>query len=127
LAETAESLITRLGLQPHPEGGFFRETWRDRPADGGRGVGTAILFLLRAGEASHWHRVDAVECWHWHAGLPLWLRLSRSIGKRRSWLLAMASTPRRPRSVAPKPSSRRMRAWIHSASASAICTARPWK
>ena len=76
MAETAASLITRLGLQPHPEGGFFRETWRDRPADGGRGVGTAILFLLRTGEASHWHRVDGVECWHWHAGLPLRLRLA---------------------------------------------------
>jgi predicted cupin superfamily sugar epimerase len=77
LAETAEGLITRLGLQPHPEGGFFRETWRDVPPDGGRGVGTSILFLLREGEASHWHRVDAVECWHWHAGAPMRLRLSK--------------------------------------------------
>lgn len=72
----AEAVIAALGLQPHPEGGHFRETWRDVPADGGRGAGTAILFLLRAGEASHWHRVDASEIWLWQAGAPLHLHLS---------------------------------------------------
>lgn len=70
------AVVAELGLQPHPEGGHFRETWRDTPADGGRGAATAILFLLQAGERSHWHRVDAAELWLWQAGAPLLLELS---------------------------------------------------
>jgi predicted cupin superfamily sugar epimerase len=70
------AVIAALDLRPHPEGGHFRETWRDAPADGGRGAGTAILFLLQAGERSHWHRVDAAEIWLWQAGAPLALQLS---------------------------------------------------
>lgn len=65
-----------LRLTPHPEGGRYREVWRDVPATGGRGAGTAILFLLAAGERSRWHRVDAAEGWHWHAGAPLALETS---------------------------------------------------
>lgn len=72
----AAAVIAALGLAPHPEGGHYREIWRDVPAAGGRGAGTAIYFLLAAGEASHWHRVDAAEAWHWYAGAPLRLRLS---------------------------------------------------
>jgi predicted cupin superfamily sugar epimerase len=72
----ADAVIGGLGLQPHPEGGHYRETWRDRPPGGGRGAGTAILFLLGQGERSHWHRVDATEIWHFHAGAPLALSLS---------------------------------------------------
>lgn len=72
----AASVIRALGLQPHPEGGHYRETWRDVPPDGGRGAGTAILFLLRAGERSAWHRVDAAELWLWQAGAPLALRMA---------------------------------------------------
>lgn len=68
-------VVAALGLTPHPEGGHYRETWRDRPADGGRGAGTAILFLLAEGEASHWHRVDAAELWIWQAGAPLLLEV----------------------------------------------------
>ena len=67
----AAEVARALALGPHPEGGHYRETWRDRPADGGRGAGTAILFLLAAGEVSHWHRVDADELWLWQAGAPL--------------------------------------------------------
>jgi predicted cupin superfamily sugar epimerase len=67
----AEAIIAALSLAPHPEGGHYRETWRDTPPDGTRGAGTAILFLLRAGERSHWHRVDATELWLWQAGAPL--------------------------------------------------------
>lgn len=70
----AASVIRALDLRLHPEGGHYRETWRDAPADGGRGAGTSILFLLRAGESSHWHRVDAAELWVWQAGAPLALR-----------------------------------------------------
>lgn len=71
-----DELIRRLGLQPHPEGGHFVETYRAPAAAGGRGATTAIYFLLRAGESSHWHRVDAVEIWHWYAGAPLELSIS---------------------------------------------------
>ncbi|MFG1345974.1 cupin domain-containing protein [Xanthobacter autotrophicus DSM 431] len=77
---TPEEIIALLGLMPHPEGGHFRETFRD--GDGtARGASTAIYFLLRAGERSHWHRVDAAEVWHWHAGAPL--RLSIAEGRER--------------------------------------------
>jgi predicted cupin superfamily sugar epimerase len=69
----AEGLIAALGLQPHPEGGWYRETWREGE---GRGHATAIYFLLEAGQRSHWHRVDAAELWLFHAGTPLALRLA---------------------------------------------------
>ena len=73
---TPERIIEILGMQPHPEGGHYVETYRHVPEDGGRGVKTGIHFLLRAGERSHWHRVDAVEMWHWHAGGTLELSIS---------------------------------------------------
>ena len=73
---TADEIIAALRMQPHPEGGYYVETWRHLPADGGRGAGTAIYYLLQAGERSHWHRVDAAEIWHWYAGAPLDLSLS---------------------------------------------------
>ena len=73
---TADEIITRLGLQPHPEGGHYRQTW---VADGpGRPSGTCIYFLLAAGERSHWHRVDATEIWLYHAGAPLVLSLAET-------------------------------------------------
>jgi len=71
----AAAVIEALALLPHPEGGHYRETWRDAPPDGTRGAGTAILFLLREGERSRWHRVDAAELWIWQAGAPLLLRV----------------------------------------------------
>ncbi len=74
--DSAGHLIEQLGLAAHPEGGWYRETWRGEPGADGRSGGTAILFLLRAGEASHWHRVDAAELWLWQAGDPLELRLA---------------------------------------------------
>jgi predicted cupin superfamily sugar epimerase len=81
---TAEAVIARLGLQPHPEGGWFAETFRDNP-DGGphgqRGHSTAIYFLLRQGERSAWHRVrDAAEVWHFYAGAPLCLEIADAGG-----------------------------------------------
>jgi uncharacterized protein len=63
-------IIETLGLQPHPEGGWYRQTWVG-PLREGRASGTAILFLLKEGERSHWHRVDADEIWIWNAGAPL--------------------------------------------------------
>lgn len=69
-------LIEHLGMQAHPEGGHYVETFRDAPSDGGRGAVTCIHFLLQAGEVSAWHRVDATEIWHFAAGDPLVLTLS---------------------------------------------------
>ena len=68
-------------LKPHPEGGHFRETFRDpRTVDDGRAASTAIYFLLARGERSHWHRVDAVEVWHYYAGAPLVLEMAEENG-----------------------------------------------
>lgn len=75
--QDADAIIARLGLTPHPEGGYYRETYRDTPDDGSRGVLTCIYYLLKAGEVSAWHRVnDAAELWLYHAGAPLVLTLS---------------------------------------------------
>ena len=74
---SAEEIIAKLDLQPHPEGGWYRQTWVG-PQVGGRASGTAILFLLKAGERSHWHRVDADEIWLWHAGAPLVLSMGEA-------------------------------------------------
>jgi uncharacterized protein len=73
---TAEDAIAHFALAPHPEGGWYRETWVAPAREGTRPSGTAILFLLKAGERSHWHRVDATEIWHFHAGAPLVLRMA---------------------------------------------------
>jgi uncharacterized protein len=92
---TAEDVIKQLGLKPHPEGGWFRETFRDEPGHKGRPHSTAILYLLKAGEVSRWHNVDAAELWHWHGGAPLLLevkdgerrheyRLGPALARRRS-------------------------------------------
>jgi predicted cupin superfamily sugar epimerase len=76
---TAADVIRLLGLKPHPEGGHFGETFRDgRLDEKGRAASTAICFLLARGERSHWHRVDAVEVWHWYAGASLALEISQA-------------------------------------------------
>jgi predicted cupin superfamily sugar epimerase len=72
---TAAEIIDKLKLAPHPEGGHFRETFRDSRLIDGRAASTAILFLLARGERSHWHRIDAVEVWHFYAGAPLKLEI----------------------------------------------------
>jgi predicted cupin superfamily sugar epimerase len=72
----ADQLIRRLGLQPHPEGGYFRETFRD--TNSGRAHSTAIYFLLKRGEASRWHRIDAAEIWHFYRGAPLELKIGKT-------------------------------------------------
>jgi predicted cupin superfamily sugar epimerase len=82
-APTAAEIIAQLDLKPHPEGGYFRETFRDPRLDAnGRSVSTAIYFLLARGERSHWHRIDAVEVWHFYAGSPLTLQVSDGEGRR---------------------------------------------
>jgi uncharacterized protein len=101
----ADDIIARLGLQPHPEGGHYRETFRDAAPDGGRAASTAIYFLLKRGERSHWHRVDAVEIWHYHAGAPL--RLDIADGDKRESIVLGPSlgTGERPQGIVP------MHAW----------------
>lgn len=86
---TAEEIIAALAMQPHPEGGWYTETFRDR--DGGpRGHSTAIYYLLKAGERSHWHRVkDAAEVWHFYAGEPLKLRLAKDGEAARAEILGL--------------------------------------
>jgi predicted cupin superfamily sugar epimerase len=103
MSMTAADIIRLLDLKPHPEGGHFRETFRDTNTDPtGRAASTAIYFLLARGERSHWHRVDAVETWHWHAGAPLRLAIHEN-GTRTTLLLGpdlMAGE--RPQGVVPK-------------------------
>jgi predicted cupin superfamily sugar epimerase len=85
--EPAHAIIDRLGLSPHPEGGWYAETWRHAADGGGRGAGTAIYYLLAAGQRSHWHRVDATEIWHHYAGDPLRLRVHAGDGPTRDIVL----------------------------------------
>ena len=72
----AKALIEELRLSPHPEGGWFRETWRAPAVEGARAAATVIYFLLESHQRSHWHKVDATEIWLWQAGDPLLLSLS---------------------------------------------------
>ncbi len=76
----ATAVIEHLGLSPHPEGGWYAETWRAPSEDGVRPSASAILYLLAAGEHSHWHRVDAAEIWQYSAGDPLELRIWAGAG-----------------------------------------------
>lgn len=72
----ADEVVRLLGLEAHPEGGWYRETWRHRGEGTGRAAGTAIYYLLRAGEQSRWHRLDVTEVWHFYVGAPLELSLA---------------------------------------------------
>jgi len=103
---TAMDLISALGLEPHPEGGWYRETYRDPPERGARGALTLIYFLLVAGRPSAWHRLDAVESWHHYAGAPLLLKIAAP-GRRPEEVLLGRDFARgeRPHAVVP------VRAW----------------
>ncbi|WP_169543471.1 cupin domain-containing protein [Sneathiella aquimaris] len=100
----AEDIIKTLGLTPHPEGGYYAETFRDLSGDdeGGRGASTAIYYLLRNGEKSHWHRVDAAEVWHFYAGAPLELSLADAGGTRTERLGPDLLSGERPQIIVPK-------------------------
>jgi predicted cupin superfamily sugar epimerase len=121
---TAEDIIRLLDLRPHPEGGHYRETFRD-PAIAGssRSASTAIYFLLKAGEFSRWHRVDAAEVWHWYAGAPLSLAIMEG-GSRTDFRLGTdLAAGERPQAVVPA------NAWQQAVSLGAWtlvgCTAAP--
>jgi uncharacterized protein len=101
-APDAAAIIRALGLLPHPEGGHYAETWRDPGEPGRRGAGTAIYYLLGAGEISAWHRVDATEIWHFHAGSPLVLEISETgRGLRTVILGADVASGERPQAIVP--------------------------
>ena len=123
---TAADVIRLLDLAPHPEGGHFRETFRDvRTIDGVRAASTAIYFLLACGERSHWHRFDAAELWHWHAGAALALDIAERDGGpvRRVTLGCDLAAGERPQAIVPA------RAWQEAESRGAWtlvgCTAAP--
>jgi predicted cupin superfamily sugar epimerase len=98
---TADDIIAHLGLEPHPEGGHYRQTWVAE--NDGRPRGTCIYFLLKSGEASHWHKVDATEIWLYHAGAPLVLSLSASeAGPAVDHLLTPDLTTGAPQIIVPK-------------------------
>lgn len=98
---TADDVIRILDLQPHPEGGHYREIFRDPRTLGGRSVGTAIYFLLKAGERSHWHRVDAAELWHFYDGAALELEIADEAGRRVVILGPDLTAGQRPLGVVP--------------------------
>jgi predicted cupin superfamily sugar epimerase len=99
---TAADIIARLALQPHPEGGHYRETFRDTRLDlTGRSLSSAIYFLLARGERSHWHRIDAAEVWHYYAGDPLLLHIADGDGRRSIRLGAALAAGEVPQAVVP--------------------------
>src|SRR6185437_8869590 len=98
----AADIIRTLGMQPHPEGGHYVETFRAPAAPGERAAVTAIYFLLQSSETSHWHRIDATEIWLWHAGAPLALRVSdEGSGSNGVHLLGDLELGLRPQAVVP--------------------------
>jgi len=100
---TDAEVIRLLDLKPHPEGGHFRETFRDNAkGESGRAASTAIYFLLAKGERSHWHRVDVAEVWHYHAGAPLVLEMADEQGSiRRMKLGPDIAMGERPQGIVP--------------------------
>ena len=121
---SAAEVVQLLHLQPHPEYGHYRETFRDSlTVAGGRSASTAIYFLLRAGERSRWHRVDAAEVWHWYAGAPLQLRIADGSACKSVRLGSDLATGERPQAVVPA------RAWQNAESLGAWtlvgCTVAP--
>ena len=99
---TAADIIARLGLKPHPEGGHYRESFRDAGCGAdGRSFSTAIYFLLARGERSHWHRIDAVEVWHYYAGSALTLRIADDDSQRTVKLGGDLAAGEQPQAIVP--------------------------
>jgi predicted cupin superfamily sugar epimerase len=100
---TSDEIKSLLNLQPHPEGGWYRQTWIADAPDGDRAAGTAIYFLLEDGEESHWHRVDAAEIWHYYAGADLVLSVAETeAGPATDHLLGPDLSRARPQLIVPK-------------------------
>lgn len=119
----AKDVIFTLGMRPHPEGGWYARTFEDGEKAGGRARSTAIYYLLEAGQNSHWHRIDAVEVWHYYAGAPLKLRISDGTSIDEHVLGPDIEAGQRPQLVVPT------RAWQSAVSAGAWtlvgCTVAP--
>jgi uncharacterized protein len=99
---SAADVIARLGLQPHPEGGHYRETFRDPRCDArGRSLSTAIYFLLARHQRSHWHRIDAAEVWHYYAGSALMLHIAEGNDRRSVRLGPDLAAGEAPQAIAP--------------------------
>jgi predicted cupin superfamily sugar epimerase len=98
---SATDVIATLGLAPHPEGGWYRETFRDASPSGGRAASTAIYFLLAEGQVSRWHRVDSAEVWHWYAGAPLRLSIAGDATRATVRLGSALANGERPQAVVP--------------------------
>ena len=102
ISKEAAAIIARLDLKPHPEGGHYRETFRDQSVDaGGRSRSTVIYFLLARGERSHWHRIDAVEVWHYYAGATLTLHIADDTGQRSVTLGVDIAAGEQPQGIVP--------------------------
>lgn len=102
---TPAEIIARLNMTPHPEGGHYAETFRDAQTAGGRPQSTAIYYLLQKGERSHWHRIDAVEIWHYYGGAPLKLSVAGDDSVRDIMLGGDIAEGQTPQGVVPR------RAW----------------
>jgi predicted cupin superfamily sugar epimerase len=101
LAKSAAAIVRVLKLKPHPEGGHYRETWRDKGNGPARGSGTAIYYLLARGEESRWHRIDTTEIWHHYAGAPLALKIVTEGRTRTIRLGAAIARGERPQAIVP--------------------------
>lgn len=103
-AMTADEVVSLLNMQPHPEGGYYAETFRDEVTDAtGRAASTLIYFLLPAGIVSRWHKVDAVETWHWYGGAPLELSISADGTQRQDLRLGNnLAAGERPQGIVPR-------------------------
>lgn len=101
-APSAAAIISRLGLSRHPEGGWYAETFRDAASAGERPQSTAIYYLLQKGERSDWHRIDAVEIWHYYAGAPLVLHIADDAGVRAATLGGDVLNGETPQGVVPR-------------------------
>ena len=99
---SAGEVISLLGLEPHIEGGFYRQTFSDQPDPSGRPVSTLIYYMLTDNQAGAWHRVDSAEVWHWYAGAPMTLSISRDGKTVTTHLLGVdLATGQRPQGVVP--------------------------
>ncbi|SDR27999.1 cupin domain-containing protein [Pseudovibrio sp. Tun.PSC04-5.I4] len=100
---SAEDIITALKMIEHPEGGYYAETFRDTEGPVGRGYSTAIYYLLKKGQKSHWHKIDAIETWHYYGGAPLLLSISSEAEGRTDLTLGMdIMKGERPQGIVPR-------------------------
>ncbi|EEA93767.1 cupin domain-containing protein [Pseudovibrio sp. JE062] len=100
---TADEIIAELQMKEHPEGGYYTETFRDTEGPKGRGYSTAIYYLLKKGQKSHWHRIDAIETWHYYGGAPLKLSISTTESEQTDIILGMdVLNGQRPQGIVPR-------------------------